>query len=76
MLRRGKRADLRGKRARHLTPNFVVLYAVCEECVQAGFLQKGWNDCGRICDGKPHRRVVFLGFGKHDVAYGRDWSYR
>lgn len=76
LLGRGKKVDLRGKRSWHMTGNFVVIYAVCEECVQQGFLQKRWNSCAGICDAEPQKRVVFLGFGKHDLAYGRDWQFR
>jgi len=64
--------DLRGKRSRHVSGNFVIVYVVCEECIQNGFRDKGWNDCA-FCSGAPLKRVIFLAFDQHDDIYTREW---
>jgi mRNA-degrading endonuclease YafQ of YafQ-DinJ toxin-antitoxin module len=75
LLTKGKKADLRGKRARHLDPNFVVVYGVCEECVLNDWIK--FNRCpSDVCTAKPEKRVIFFAFGKHRVVYGRDWTFR
>jgi mRNA-degrading endonuclease RelE of RelBE toxin-antitoxin system len=72
LLTKKKGIDLRGKRSRHLTGNFVVVYIVCEECIESGFYDKGYNNCS-ICKGEPKKRVVFLAFGKHQDVYSKEW---
>jgi mRNA-degrading endonuclease YafQ of YafQ-DinJ toxin-antitoxin module len=64
--------DLRGKRSRHLAPNFVFVYVVCEECVEASFRARGYNACP-FCQGLPLKRVIFLGFGTHKDIYSKEW---
>lgn len=72
LLQMKKGVNLRGKRRRHLTGNFVVVYVVCDECIEMGFRAKGYNDC-LGCEGKPLKRVIFLAFDKWDDIYSREW---
>lgn len=62
------RKNLRGKRSRHLSTNFLIVFIACDECIENGFREKGWNNC-RLCSGKSEKKVVFLSFGKYDVTY-------
>lgn len=73
LLEKKGRIDLRGKRSRHISGNFVIVYRVCEECIQEGFRDKGYNNCSH-CTGEPLKAVIFLGFDKHDVIYARQWD--
>jgi mRNA-degrading endonuclease RelE of RelBE toxin-antitoxin system len=75
LLDKKKGIDLRGKRSRHLTGNFVVVYVVCEECVEKGkeFRARGFNQCSH-CPENPGKQVVFLAFAKHDDIYSRTWK--
>jgi mRNA-degrading endonuclease RelE of RelBE toxin-antitoxin system len=72
LLKKERGIDLRGKRRRHLSGNFVVVYVVCDECIIKGFRAKRYNDCFG-CEGKPLRRVIFLAFDKWDDIYSREW---
>lgn len=72
LLIKKKGIDLRGKRRRHLDSNFVVIYVVCDECIENEFRDKGYNDCA-VCTGKPLKRVIFLAFDKHQDIYSREW---
>lgn len=72
LLKKKKGVDLQGKRRRHLTGNFVVVYVVCDECITKGFRSRGYNDC-LGCEGKPLKRVIFLAFDKWDDIYSREW---
>lgn len=65
-----KGVDLQGKRRRHLTANFVMVYAICEECIRQNYLQ--YNNCTN-CNGKPKKRVVLIAFAKHDDIY-KKWK--
>ncbi len=68
-----KGVDLRGKRRRHISNNFVVIYIVCEECLAKGYRAKGYNDC-HFCSGNPSNRVIFVAFDKWDDIYAREWA--
>lgn len=72
LLKKERGVDLQGKRRRHLSGNFVVVYIICDECINKGFKAKGYNDC-LGCEGKPLRRVIFLAFDKWDDIYSREW---
>ena len=65
--------DLRGKRRRHMSNNFVIIYIVCEECLAKGHRAKGYNNC-HFCTGKPSNRVIFVAFDKWDDIYSRGWE--
>jgi len=69
-LKKAKGIDLRGKRSRHLTNNFVIIYTVCDECINSN-LQK-YNQCIN-CDGQAKKRVIFIAFGTHKDIYTREW---
>lgn len=75
LLKKKKRTDLRGKRSRHLSGNFVGVFMVCEECMDKGFRDKGWNACN-FCGDIPPKSVVFLAFDKWDNIYKREWNSR
>ena len=65
--------DLRGKRARHdAGGRFVIIYMVCEECLNRGYREAGFNDCNG-CEEIPENGVVFLAYGSHDDVYARYW---
>jgi mRNA-degrading endonuclease YafQ of YafQ-DinJ toxin-antitoxin module len=68
-----ERTDLRGKRGAHLSRNFVVIFMVCEECVNRGHRAKGYNQC-EPCPEAPLKRIIFLAFGPHKKAYGHTWG--
>lgn len=74
LLKKTKGIDLRGKHRRHLTGNFVIVYMICDECIENGFRDKGYNNCSN-CDGTPRRRVIFLAFDKHEDIYSKKWKY-
>jgi hypothetical protein len=65
--------DRRGKRGAHLSRNFVLVFMVCEECMNRGYRAKGYNRCDP-CPEQPLRRVIFLAFGTHKEAYGHTWG--
>lgn len=65
--------DLRGKRRRHMSGNYVVIYIVCEECIAKGHRAKGYNNC-HFCSGKPSNNVIFVAFDKWDDIYRREWA--
>jgi hypothetical protein len=68
--------DLRGKRTRHDEGGkFVVLYMVCQECVDNGYRKAGYNDCDG-CEDIPPNGVIFLAYGQHDDVYSRYWRAR
>jgi len=74
LLNKKRGIDLRGKRSRHLgSGNFCILYMICEECINNGFRDKGYNDCPH-CTGQPLKMVIFLAFDKHDDIYAREWN--
>ena len=60
--------DLRGKRSRHLSTNFLIVFMLCDECIEQGFREKGYNNCS-FCTGQPEKKVIFLSFGTYDVTY-------
>lgn len=64
--------DLRGKRGAHVSRNFVIIFMVCEECINRSFREKGFNRCDP-CPETPEKRLILLGFGPHKVAYGQAW---
>ncbi len=65
--------DLRGKRRRHMSNNYVVIYIVCEECINKGHRTKGYNNC-HFCSGKPSNNVIFVAFDKWDDIYKKEWA--
>jgi hypothetical protein len=65
--------DLRGKRGAHVSRNLVVVFMICEECINRSFRAKGYNQCDP-CPETPDKRVILLGFGAHKVAYGHMWG--
>jgi len=65
--------DLRGKRGAHISRNFVVIFMVCEECINRSFRAKGLNRC-EPCPERPEKRLVLIAFGPHQVAYGHEWG--
>ena len=60
--------DLRGKRSRHLSKNFLIVFIPCDECIEKGFWDKGYNNCS-FCTGQAEKQVVFFSFGTYDVTY-------
>ncbi len=70
LLKKLKGVDLRGKRRRHLTGNFVIIYTVCDECIKLNFQQS--NNCIN-CNRQPKKRVIFIAFGTHKDIYAREW---
>ena len=68
-----KGIDLRGKRGAHVSGNFVVVFMVCEECINRGFRAAGYNQC-EPCPEAPVKRMLLLAFGPHKEAYGHTWS--
>lgn len=73
-LKKKKRVDLRGKRRRHMSGNYVVIYIVCEECVRMSHRAKGYNNCSFCEDAPPSDRIIFCGFGKWDSIYSCQWE--
>jgi mRNA-degrading endonuclease RelE of RelBE toxin-antitoxin system len=73
LLTKVRNIDLRGKRSRHLG-NFVVVYIVCEECIQSDFRRLGYNKC-KDCRRDP-KQVIFLAVGPHDDIYRKEWQAR
>lgn len=73
LLTKKGQVDLRGKRRRHLGGNFVIVYMVCDECIDEGFRKAGYNNCS-FCEDKPAKQVVFLAFSKHDDIYSKQWT--
>lgn len=67
-----KGIDLQGKRSRRFANHFCIIYMVCDECIDKGFKEQGFNNC-YFCTGEPLKRVIFLGFGIHDDVYSRHW---
>ena len=65
--------DLRGKRRRHMSGNYVVIYIVCEECIAKGHRAKGYNNC-HFCSDKTSNNVIFVAFDKWDDIYRRKWA--
>lgn len=72
-LRKRRKIDLRGKRSRHFSDSFVVVFSACDECIEKGDREKGWNDCW-FCEGEALKRVIFWGVGKHDDVYRREYQ--
>lgn len=68
LLQQKFRKDLRGKRARHVSKNFLIVFIPCDECIKEGFREKGYNNCS-FCTGQPEERIVFFSFGTYDVTY-------
>lgn len=68
----GKKVDLSGKRARHLSGNYVVVYMYCKECIDNEHKGK-FNDCS-FCETYPEDTVIFVAFAKHDNIYAKKWS--
>lgn len=68
-----KGVDLRGKRRRHMSSNYVVIYIVCEECITLGHKAKGYNNC-YFCTGEKTNHIIFVAFDKWDDIYRRKWN--
>lgn len=66
-----KGIDLRGKRRRHMSGNFVVVYIVCEECFNLHHRGK-YNNCA-CCTGKVTNWIIFLAFAKWNDIYSRNY---
>jgi len=71
LLKKERGIDLRGKRRRHVSGNYVLVYAICDECIKLG--HQKFNNCN-ICNGAPQKRVIFFAFGKWDNIYSKEWS--
>lgn len=71
LLQKVDNIDLRGKRSRHLTGNFVMVYMICEECIKEAFRNK-YNYC-QNCAGELIKQVIFLAFDKHQDIYSKEW---
>ncbi len=67
----GRWSDLRGKRSVRITKKFRLVFAVCEECLNRGFKDRGFNNCAGCTKTVPDDIVVFLSIGPRDTAYGR-----
>jgi len=63
--------DLRGKRRRHMSGNFVIIYIVCEECFKMHHRGK-FNNCA-CCTGELTDWIIFLAFGKWDDIYTHNY---
>ena len=71
-LGQGKWRNLKGLRSAHMRGGkYVFIIAICEDCIRNGHMQLNSKYCGDICEQKELKRVVFIAFGKHDIAYGR-----
>lgn len=68
LLQQKYRKDLRGKRSRHLSTNFLIVFMACDECIEEGFREKGYNNCS-FCTGQPEKRIIFLSFCTYDATY-------
>lgn len=65
--------DLSGKRSVHFAGKYVLLFAICEECVQSGYTEA--NACPpRICAGEAREHIILIAFGEHDYVYERTWE--
>jgi len=71
LLRKEGGIDLRGKRRRHVSGNYVLVYAICDECINSG--HQKFNNCGG-CDGVAKNKVIFFAFDKWDKIYSKEWS--
>ena len=67
--------DLRGKRRRHMSGNYVVIYIVCEECIAKGHRAKGYNNC-HFCSEKQSNWIIFVAFDKWEDIYSRKWAIK
>jgi len=72
LLKKERDIDLRGKRRRHVSGNYVLIYAICDECIALEY--QSINNCINICDGKPKKRIVFFAFDKWNDIYSHEWS--
>ena len=71
-LGQGKWRNLKGLRSVHMMRGkYVLLVAICEDCIRNGHLEINLQRCGDICTQEPLKRVVFLAFGQHDSLYGK-----
>lgn len=68
-LKKERGIDLRGKRRRHVSGTYVIIYAVCDECIELG--HQKLNQCS-ICNGTPKKRVIFFSIGHWDSIYLRE----
>lgn len=68
-----KGVDLSGKRRRHMSGGFVIIYIVCEECIALGHRAMGYNNC-HFCSGESTNRIIFVAFGRWDDIYRRKWA--
>lgn len=73
LLKKIKGIDLRGKRRRHLTSNFVVVYTICEECINSNLHQ--YNNCIN-CNKKPKKQVIFIAFDCYDDIYSKEYKVK
>ena len=72
LLGQGEWRSLEGLRSAYMQgSHFVLLFAICEECISSGTDEKNRKYCGTICDRQAHKRVVFVAFSTHDRAYGK-----
>lgn len=71
-LGKGKWEDFTGLRSAHMQGGkFVFIIAICEECIANQYIEANRKYCGAECKGEPEKRVVFIAFNTHDVAYGK-----
>jgi len=71
-------ANLLGKRACHLfNTQFVLVFIVCEECVNQGHYAEGRNRCSDRddCKGQPLKRLLVIAFEVHSKAYSNTWGF-
>jgi len=66
-----RKIDLRGKRSARVTRNFRIIFAVCEECLNRNFKEKGYNDCPECTKEEIDDVVVFFHIVPHEKAYGK-----
>ena len=68
------RGNYTGLRSIPLTGNFILIFLVCEECIQLGH-NSTLNNCLQHSE-IPQNTVIFLTFSPHDIAYRETYSLR
>ncbi len=64
-----KRTDWRGWRSVRVTQNFRLVFAVCEECIQRAFRERGYPMCPGCEKQVADREIIFLHVRPHAQAY-------
>jgi len=65
--------DLRGKRRRHVGGKYIIIYAICDECML--LKHQKFNNCVNICNVAIKKRVIFFAFDKWNDIYSRQWFW-